>query len=285
MSPWPWAEAQLATVERQLVDWPRFMHEEACTYEELMIGGRCAIPLSQRRRPRIMPAEDLPWQAGEAAKAWMKALLQEHKAPRWHGKPFWRQQKDLEMLRALPPRLAPQQMPAEAWWIDLDQAYLQIYQPYSLDCLYRRERGEAWIGWTPFEDAGQIWQHKQVGRVLIGHVRSTRSCIMRRGQITMEPRKPFWLQPHLYALVQDTLHAVALDMVDDGAVAVETDAYCFPSLAAAEHGIARLREDWRLTAKLKDQAGSQRPFRRLEGLDSCQRLGLRQSRIRALGTV
>ena len=282
MSPWPWAEAQLATVDRQLVEWPQFMHEEACTYEELLIGGRCAIPPDRRR---IMPADDLPWQAGEAAKAWMKALLRAHNRPRWHGRPFYRQQQDRDWLRALPPRLSPQKLPPDPWWIDLDQAYLQIYQPYSLDCLYRRERGEAWIGWTPFEDAGQIWQHKQVGRVLIGHVRSTRSCIMRRGQITMEPRKPFWLQPHLYALVQDTLNAVALDMIDDGAVAVETDAYCFPSLAAAEHGLARLAADWRLTAKFTDPSSEHLPYRRLAALDQRQRDGLRQSRIRALGNA
>jgi hypothetical protein len=282
VSPWPWAEAQLATVDRRPVDWPRFMHEEACTFEELLIGGRCAIPPSHTR---IMPAEDLPWQAGEAAKAWMRAILQEHKPPRWHGKPFWRQQQDLEMLKALPPRLVPQVMPPEQWWVDLSQAYLQIYQPFSLDCVYRRESGGVWIGWTPFEDAERVKQHKQVGRVLIGHVRSTRSVIMRRGTITTEPRKPFWLQPHLYAMVQDTLNAVALDMLDDGAVAVETDAYCFPSLAAAQHGLVRLREDWRLEAKLKDQAGSQRPYRRLAELEPRQREGLRQSRIRALGAA
>lgn len=285
MSPWPWALQALSEVERELVaDWPQFMLQVAPTYDQLMVGARCAIPLDQRHH-RIMPQDDLPWQSGEGAKAWMRALLQEHRSPRWQGKPFRRQQQDRAWLTSLAPLWLPREWPAERWWIDLDTAYLQIFQPFSLDCVYRRSSGEVGIGWTPFEDADLTKTNKRVGAALVGHCRRTRSWIMQRGQISSAPQSNFWLQPHLYAMVHDTLHAVALDMIADGAAAVKTDAYCFPTLEQAEHGMVRLLADWRLTSKLTDQSGGVRAYRRLEDLDRVQVEGLRRSRLRALGST
>jgi hypothetical protein len=284
VTPWPVALQALSEVERELVqDWPWWVRDVAPSYDRLFMGTRSATPAGGRKR--IMPTADGPWQGGEGAKAWLRALLKQHGSPRSHGKPFRRQQQDLAWLRCAAPQMVPEARPGEEWWIDLEKAYWSIYQPFSLDLIYRRDQGIVTRGRIPFEDALLVEPHSDVGRAVVGHAARQSATVMVRGRMLREPGQNFWLQPHLWAVTQDTLHAVALDMERLGAVAVATDGYCFTGREQALTAIDLLANRWRLRAKFKEAkwpAG--KPRRYIEPLEPRQVYGLIRSRQLALGS-
>jgi hypothetical protein len=258
------------------------MREKAPSHDRLYVGVRSA---TTQDRLRIMPEDDSPWQGGEAAKAWLRALLREYTPPRSHGRPFWRQQQDIAWLSVASPQMVSEQRPAEEWWVDLEKAYFSLYQPFSLDLLYRREQGLVTRGRIPFEDALLVKPHSDVGRAVIGHVRRQAATVMVKGRMSRETGRNFWLQPHLWAVVQDTLHAVALDMERLGAAAIATDGYCFPSREQAGSAIQLLEDRWSLRARLKDGHWPiGKPRRYIEPLEPPQVFGLIRSRQLALGT-
>ncbi len=284
MTPWDLALIEVWEAPRMPVpDFPRWMLEEAPSWEELAIGGRVAVPL-RGERTRIMPEEDLPWQGGEAAKAYLRQLLRAHRPPRQMGRPFWRQQQDLGLLAVSPPVLIPEELLAGGVWVDLRRAYFEIYRPLTLDLQLSPESGRIRLGHIPFEAAEGLAGMSDARDAVIGHCRRTTSIIMRRGVVSQESRVGFWLQPHLWGAVQFTLHAVAADMIRCGARAVLTDGYCFRSRQEAQMAVAYLEQTWRLPARVKPHPEiRRRPSRNLLGLTPSQIEGLRRSRVWALG--
>ena len=284
MTPWDLALQEVWDAPRTpLPDFAGWLLHDAPAFPELAVGGRVAVPM-QGERTRFMPEEDLPYQGGEAAKAYLRQLMRAHRPPRQFGMPFARQQRDLGLLIVSPPMLVPEESTAGMWWVDLRRAYFEIYRPLTLDLHFSPATGRIRLGHIPFEAAEGLAGMSDARDAVIGHVRRTSSTVMRFGHLTQENRVGFWLQPHLWAVIQFTLHAVACDMLRLGAVSVLTDGYCFRTGAEGKLAIDYLAHTWQLAARFKGHADvKRRPTRNVLDLDRDQIEGLRKSRSWALG--
>lgn len=160
----------------------------------------------------------IPMTAGEAARAELGRAFPDIKRVGWLP-------KEITLFDARSPCHFTGPATGEMMYVDLVSAYYQIYKCLWLDTTYPR----GLYGRFPLYDVAEKLKHWKAARNgVLGIVRS-RYLVGFRGhqRIEMSIKNKF-LSPGLWATVQDTLHWIAAEAIDKGAVYVNTDGYLFP---------------------------------------------------------
>lgn len=135
--------------------------------------------------------------------------------------------------------------------VDIEAAYYSIYSALSLDLEYKRDRGTMTIRDVAFDGHEQIAPHKLARNMAAGIIRSTHRTIWEGGTVHEERSHNTLLAPQLWALIADTMHAIARRAVEGyGAVFVNTDGYIVPA-GHADGLITELADDWCLKASVR----------------------------------
>lgn len=246
-------EHRLAQKERVAVpEWTRWLIEDSPSLPDLVMGNRCALEPPQHWR-RWMPEEDFPYQPSELARGYLGEITRRQLPKRRLEHFLWRQRRDLELLDRRPPQFWTGGVHEGHFsYIDLDAAYWQIYRAATLDLIYDVSTGHASAGRVEWLEVDQPWWagNKQARNSVVGICRAHRSLRLLNGCVHQQQRRGFFLQPHLWAWIQDTLGAIAAEAVDHGALVVQTDGFILPSDRAREWQ-DHLSHRWNLTSRVQ----------------------------------
>jgi hypothetical protein len=245
-------EAELYRKDRVPVpDWLSWVSEDAPRIPSLVMCTRAALEPPKRWR-RWMPAEDLPYQATELAGVYLRAISRLQLPKRRPEHFLWRQRRDTDLLLRQPPRYwQGGAVEGELAYIDLDRAYWQIYSPATLDLIYEPDTGRASAGRVEWLESKEPWfrDDKQVRNYVVGKCRRRYSARVVGDAVNRVEGGNHWLQPHLWAWIQDTLGAVAAEAVlDFGACLAASDGVILP-LERAEEWREHLASRWHLTSR------------------------------------
>lgn len=185
----------------------------------------------------------VPMTAGEAARTELNRTFPSLRRVGWLP-------AEVRLLDARSPFHFTGSNTCEMIYIDLRSAYHQIYKCLWLDTTYPR----GLYGRFPLRDVAHAlrdWKAARNG--VVGIVRS-RFLVGFRGheRIEMQIRNKF-LSPGLWATVQDTLHWIAHEAIERGAVYVNTDGYLFPLEASDFEGFLSFLDDHSLRWKVRSQ--------------------------------
>lgn len=160
----------------------------------------------------------IPMSAGEAARTELSRAFPDIKRVGWLP-------REISLFDARSPCHFTGPATGEMIYIDLVSAYYQIYKCLWLDTTYPR----GLYGQFPLYDVAERLKHWKAARNgVLGIIRS-RHLVGFRGhkRVEMSVRNKF-LSPGLWATVQHTLHWIAIEAINKGAIYVNTDGYLFP---------------------------------------------------------
>jgi hypothetical protein len=149
----------------------------------------------------------------------------------------WRRE-EMALLDHRPPKIFRFPITGQIGYLDIKSAYKQLYQYLYLhsDFPYKRQR-------FPLFDLAQTFNNKTddkykiVRNAVVGITRSTRNKYVCRDKVWYVVKRNKFLSPTLWAQLMGILNQIASDMIDLGAVWINTDGYAFTSVEAYDKAI------------------------------------------------
>lgn len=154
----------------------------------------------------------------------------------------WRKE-EMVLLDHRSPKVFRFPIVGEISYIDIKSAYLQIYQYLYLhsDFPYKRQKYSLYELAQEFKGReGDKW--KIVRNAVLGITASTRNKWVCRDKVWYVPKRNKYLSPTLWAQMQGILNQIASNMIDLGAVWVNTDGYAFTSVQQYDKALQFLNE-------------------------------------------
>lgn len=219
--------------------------------------GRYTV-MGTRPSIRVMEEKHAPYHPTEVSSAWLALIFNAQRAARGISRTRvpWRK-GDLEFLRFQQPEFfRGGRVSGELAYVDLKRSYFNLYRALSLDLRYCPDGPDTAVGLGRFRFLG----HEQMAdadklalQSVSGMFRATRFSFYANG-VERSVTGTGWnryLSPGLWAIMSDTLHAVAGDAIDKfGACYWHTDGCALPA-ENAQPFIEHLEREWRLPATVK----------------------------------
>lgn len=131
-------------------------------------------------------------------------------------------------------------------YIDLRGAYWSIVSRFGWDVDYYPEK---WIGLNSSNMDYPLKSHKLARNILVSSALPASVNVWNYGRLETKDLGSRLINHGLWALTQDILHGVALDMIDAGAVYVHTDGYIIPPFL--ERRADEIIQEWGFTSSIK----------------------------------
>lgn len=187
---------------------------EAICDKEYCIGDMTCAQIAHATLKRHFPGLDLRWRKAEM-------VLLDHR----------------------PPKVFRFPVTGQISYLDIRSAYKQFYQ-----YLYLHSRFPYKSQKYPLFDLAQEFNdktepgYKIVRNAVVGITRSTRNKYVRQKEVWYVVKQNKFLSPTLWAQLMGILNQVASDMIDLGAVWVNTDGYAFTSVSSYDKAIDYFNE-------------------------------------------
>lgn len=148
------------------------------------------------------------------------------------------QKSEMALLDHRPPKVFRFPVVGEISYLDIRGAYKQFYQYLYLHSWfpYREQKYPLYELAQEFNNKSDQ-KYKVVRNAIVGITRSTRNKYVCRDKVWYVTKRNKFLSPTLWAQLQGLLNQIACDMIELGAIWINTDGYAFTSVKQYEKAI------------------------------------------------
>ena len=134
----------------------------------------------------------------------------------------WRKD-EMALLDARPPRLFLSEISGELYYVDIKSAFAQFYQFLYLHSEWPFKRQK----YSLRSVAVELWDKKIARNAVIGLTRSTQNKWIHGEKVWYTQKRNPYLSPTLWGQITGILNQIARQMIEFGAVWINTDGYIF----------------------------------------------------------